>query len=108
MNHTLKRIEKLSDIKQYERIDDTNPKNNRKRWTKDCPLVLVTKDGRIFTSNKWHYLAHNDELVYDKKLNLWLVGENFYDNGKSGIKDVYVVVKTPVANTGTSGWLHHE
>lgn len=43
------------------------------------------------TTDHWVYINKHGELVYKKKENLWCQGWDWYDKGKSHIKEVFVV-----------------
>lgn len=87
------KIEKLEEITLYENPKTSDVHNGAKKWTKDVPIILIDEDGKMITSTKWVFVNSNGELVYNKKKNLWCQGSEYYDIGKSHIKEVYVVSK---------------
>lgn len=86
------KINKLEEMVKYEDPKTSNIHNGSKKWTKGVPIILVTKDGEMITTDHWVYINnHGGELVYNKRKNLWTQGTEYYDIGKSNIKEVYVV-----------------
>lgn len=85
------KIEKLEDMVKYEDPKTSDVRHERKRWTTGVPIILVDKDGQMTTTNHWVYINKHGELVYKKKENLWCQGWDWYDKGKSHIKEVFVV-----------------
>lgn len=92
----LLRINKLSEMTKYEDPKTSDTHHGLKKWTKDVPILMVDDKGKQRIINKWVYINKNDELVYDKKNNLWTQGAEHYDIGKSHIKDVYIVIGGPM------------
>lgn len=86
------KIDKLSQMVQYEDPKTSKVISGAKKWTKNVPLILIDDKGEIIMVKKWVYVNNNDELVYDKKHNLWTQGAEYYDIGKSHIKEVHVVM----------------
>lgn len=85
------RINKLEELVEYEDPKTSDCKHSLKKWTKGVPIVLVDKDNNILAIDKWVYINKLGELVYSKRKNLWCQGWDWYDKGKSHIKDVYVL-----------------
>ncbi|MEH7552895.1 hypothetical protein [Bacillus altitudinis] len=86
------RINKLEELIKYEDPKTSNVRNGDKKWTKGVPIVLVDKDNNILAINEWVYINnHGGELVYNKRKNLWCQGSEWYDKGKSHIRDVYIL-----------------
>lgn len=86
------KIEKLEEMIKYEDPKTSNSSHSSKKWTKGVPIILIDKDSQMITTDHWVYINDNGELVYNKKKNLWTQGSDWYDIGKSHIKEVYVVV----------------
>jgi hypothetical protein len=89
---SLIKIEKLEDMIKYENPKTSGIHHGEKKWTKGVPIILIDKDGQMITTDHWVYINNNGELVYNKKKNLWCQGGDWYDKGKSHIKEVYVIV----------------
>jgi hypothetical protein len=85
------KIEKLVDIQLYEDEKTTNTNGKPKKWTKGVPIILVHENGKKIITDEWVYVNHNDELVYNKKKNLYCQGSDYYNIGKSHIKEIYVI-----------------
>lgn len=85
------KINKLVEMVQYEDSKTSKVQHSGKNWTKGVPIVLIDKDGQMITTDHWVYINKNDELVYNKRDNLWCQGSDWYDIGKSHIKEVYVI-----------------
>lgn len=77
---------------KYENPKTSSVHHGGKKWTKGVPIILIDKEGKMITTDHWVYINKNGELVYNKRKNLWTQGSEFYDIGKSNIKEVYVVV----------------
>lgn len=92
MNAKLVRINKLSELLDYEHPNTTHDRNAKDVWTKNVPLILVHREGYLIPVKKWLYHPHNDELVYNKKNNRWAQGRDHYDIDKSHIAHVYVAM----------------
>ncbi|WP_332274905.1 hypothetical protein [Bacillus velezensis] len=88
----LLKINKLEEMVKYEDPNTSNVHHGGKQWTRGVPIVLVTKEDRTFAINEWVYINNNGELVYNKKKNLWCQGWDWYDKGKSHIKEIFVVI----------------
>lgn len=86
------KIEKLEEMIKHENPKTSSIHHGGKKWTKGVPIILVDKEGQMITTDHWVYINNNGELVYNKRKNLWTQGTEFYDIGKSNIKEVYVVV----------------
>ncbi|TPF18033.1 hypothetical protein [Priestia megaterium] len=87
------KVDKLSEIAKYENPKTSDTTHSGKKWTEDVPIILVSDD-KVITTDQWVYINNNDELVYDKKKNLWCQGKDWYDKGKSHIKEIYVITNT--------------
>jgi hypothetical protein len=87
---------------KYENPKTSGIDSGVKKWTKGVPIILIDKDGGMITTDHWVYVNNNDELVYNKKKNLWTQGSEFYDIGKSHIKEVYVVSNETIEVKTTS------
>jgi len=88
------KINKLSDIVNYENPETSGITHSGKKWTNGVSIILIDNDDKIITSDEWVYVNNNDELVYNKKKNLWCQGSGWYDKGKSHIKEIYVIANT--------------
>lgn len=86
------KINKLEEMVKYEDPNTSSVHDGEKRWTKGVPIILVNKVDRVFAINEWVYINNNGELVYNKKKNLWCQGWDWYDKGRSHIKEVFVVI----------------
>lgn len=87
------KIQKLEEMTKYEDPKTSSVEHGGKRWTKGVPIILINQDGQMIHTDHWVYINKNGELVYNKKKNLWTQGWDYYDKGKSHIKEVYVVVQ---------------
>ncbi|KAA0941598.1 hypothetical protein FQ087_20795 [Sporosarcina sp. ANT_H38] len=86
------KIEKLEEMVKYENPKTSKEHHGNKKWTKGVPIILVDTEGKMIQTDHWVYINKNGELVYNKRKNLWTQGSEFYDIGKSNIKEVYVVI----------------
>lgn len=86
------KIDKLEEMIKYEDPKTSSVQDGEKKWTKGVPIILVDIEGQMITTDHWVYVNNNGELVYNKKKNLWTQGTEFYDKGKSHIKEVFVVI----------------
>ncbi|MED1786505.1 hypothetical protein P4V47_03110 [Brevibacillus laterosporus] len=87
----LTKIEKLNEMMKYEDPRTSEIHHSGKKWTRGVPIILVDEYRHITVTNHWVYINKNDELVYNKTKNLWCQGSEFYDIGKSHIKEIYIV-----------------
>jgi hypothetical protein len=88
----LVKIEKLSEMTKYEDQKTADVHHGGKKWTKGVSIILVDKEGNLINTEHWVYINNNDELVYNKRKNLWTQGSEWFEKGRSNIKEVYVVV----------------
>lgn len=86
------KIQKLEEMVKYENPKTSHDHTSLKKWTKGVPIVLVDADGAMITTDHWVYINKSDELVYNKRKNLWTQGSEFYNIGKSHIREVHVLV----------------
>ncbi|MBA4535120.1 hypothetical protein [Brevibacillus halotolerans] len=85
------KIEKLEEMTKYEDSKTSEIHHSGKKWTRGVPIILVDEYKQMIVTNHWVYINKNDELVYNKAKNLWCQGSEFYDIGKSHIKEIYIV-----------------
>lgn len=85
------RINKLSELLNYEDPNTTHDPSQKDVWTKNVHLILVHRDGYTIPVKKWLYKPDGSEFVYNRKKNYWAQGDEHYDIGKSHIAHIYVV-----------------
>lgn len=91
---SLIKIGTLEEMVKYENPKTSDIHHSGKKWTKGVPIILINKENQMIVTDHWVYLNKSDELVYNKKKNLWTQGSEFYNIGKSHIKEVYVVANS--------------
>ncbi|AYK05308.1 hypothetical protein [Brevibacillus laterosporus] len=78
----LTKIEKLNEMTKYEDPRTSEIHHGGKKWTRGVPIILVDEYKQMIVTNHW---------VYNKTKNLCCQGSEFYDIGKSHIKEIYIV-----------------